>query len=48
MICEICERSSCTRSFHLLEEQEQYDKRVSLGMSKDEYEEWLSEEPEED
>jgi len=26
MACEICGRNNCTRSFHSLEEQEEYDK----------------------
>ena len=28
MACEICGRNSCTRSFHSLEEQSEYDEQV--------------------
>lgn len=31
MSCAICGRSSCTRSFHALEEQEQYDRISRLS-----------------
>lgn len=31
MACEICHRSSCTRSFHSLEEQELFDERQTMS-----------------
>ena len=31
MSCEICQRSSCTRSFHSIEEQERFDAVYSNG-----------------
>ena len=31
MSCEICGRSSCTRSFHTLEAQERYDERMKMS-----------------
>lgn len=36
MSCEICGRGSCTRSFHSLEAQEEYDERQSMPDDVDE------------
>ena len=37
MACEICNRSSCTRSFHLLESQEDFDRQRALSKSVKEF-----------
>lgn len=36
MPCEICKRSSCTKSFHSLEEQERYEERQLMSDDVDE------------
>ena len=41
MTCEICKRSSCTRSFHSIEEQERYDARQEMSGDIDELREDL-------
>lgn len=35
-MCEICRRTSCTRSFHSLDEQERFDERQEMTDDVDE------------
>lgn len=41
MACEICGRASCTRSFHSLEEQEEFDKVNQTDRIKDKMRNYL-------
>lgn len=41
MVCEICDKSNCIRSFHSLEEQKEFDTKTGR-YAPDEYEEWMN------
>ena len=46
MACEICRRSSCTRSFHSLSEQEEFDTKTGRYAPEEDAPQEAEEEPE--